>query len=555
MKINFKILFGFIIGSTVLILILSVVFYNDLFNILTNQRLSEKKQEVLLRKESIEDSLRGLENEILLIKNLSSVKEYLRINSPEKRIEVENDFSKFFRENKKYNNILYINEKGEEVINITWDTQNNTPQVTPPPDLKNKSNEYYFKETKSLNDDEIFVSFVGPKDKNQDKRRYTINYSTPVFDVNNRNRGIILISIYSDSVFKSVDKNTYRYNNFLQNTYDESSNKLFLVDNSKYYLLHTDTEKEFGFIYNKEQNLGKDLPLVNEKIKIDNYGQFLDKTTNYFITFYRIKPHSERVVRVYKGSEDPDINSIDEYITQNDKDNYWAIGILLDRGKTLDRVNILFYKTISLIFLILIIFIGVMMYYLGKIIIEPIEKLRLGAERIKKGNLDYEILVENKHDEVGELANEFNSMAAVLREYKNTMEDQVQKRTADLEKFKMAVDNSFDSISITSPEGTILYTNQSTERLTGYTIREIIGKVLCSKDTWNSLMSEDFYENMWDTVKNDKKAFLAEIKSKRKNGEEYNALISITPILDKKKEIIFLISIERDISRVTKGYY
>jgi signal transduction histidine kinase len=62
-------------------------------------------------------------------------------------------------------------------------------------------------------------------------------------------------------------------------------------------------------------------------------------------------------------------------------------------------------------------------------------------------------------------------------------------------------------------------------------------------------MSEDFYEKLWQTIKIDKKVFVGELKNKRKNGEEYDALASISPVLDDNDNVLFFVSIERDISK------
>ena len=46
------------------------------------------------------------------------------------------------------------------------------------------------------------------------------------------------------------------------------------------------------------------------------------------------------------------------------------------------------------------------------------------------------------------------------------------------------------------------------------------------------------------------KTFVGEITNKRKNGEEYTTETHISPVLDEDKNILFFVSIERDISRL-----
>ena len=119
--------------------------------------------------------------------------------------------------------------------------------------------------------------------------------------------------------------------------------------------------------------------------------------------------------------------------------------------------------------------------------------------------------------------------------------------TKDLEKFKLAVDNVSDQIIITDPDATVLYINDATEKITGYASKEALGGK--AGKLWGNLMAKSFYENLWKTIKIDKKTFVGEIVNQRKNKQKYTALISISPILDEKGEIEFFVGIERDITK------
>lgn len=118
------------------------------------------------------------------------------------------------------------------------------------------------------------------------------------------------------------------------------------------------------------------------------------------------------------------------------------------------------------------------------------------------------------------------------------------KKTYD--NFKFAVDHSSEQIMITDPEGIILYANQATEKLSGYTIDEVVGKK--AGKLWSLPMSAEFYQNFWKVIKTDKKEFIGELQNRRKNGEIYDAEIKVSPVLDEKINILFFVGIERDIS-------
>ncbi len=117
----------------------------------------------------------------------------------------------------------------------------------------------------------------------------------------------------------------------------------------------------------------------------------------------------------------------------------------------------------------------------------------------------------------------------------------------DLEKFKLAVQNASDHIIITDAEGTILFANKASEQITGFSSSELIGTKAGA--LWGKKMPQEFYANMWKVIKDEKKIFYGEINNKRKNGEEYIAAASVSPILDEKGDVHFFVGIERDITR------
>lgn len=64
-------------------------------------------------------------------------------------------------------------------------------------------------------------------------------------------------------------------------------------------------------------------------------------------------------------------------------------------------------------------------------ITRPIRELHRGADVIGRGNLDYRVEIEAK-DEIGELAQKFNNMAAELKTSYTTLEQKVEQRTREL---------------------------------------------------------------------------------------------------------------------------
>ncbi len=112
--------------------------------------------------------------------------------------------------------------------------------------------------------------------------------------------------------------------------------------------------------------------------------------------------------------------------------------------------------------------------------------------------------------------------------------------------FQLAVENAFNHIIITDIEGKIIYANPAAEKMTGYSFPEMKGK---TPALWGKQMNKKFYQQLWQTIKIEKKAFHGEIKNKRKNGQIYDSILTISPIIQNDK-LNFFIGVEEDITEI-----
>ena len=120
----------------------------------------------------------------------------------------------------------------------------------------------------------------------------------------------------------------------------------------------------------------------------------------------------------------------------------------------------------------------------------------------------------------------------------------------ELEKFKLAVDGAVEHIVITNANGSIIYANRAVETITGFTNAETVGAK--AGTIWGGHMPKEFYDKMWHTIKDEKKAFVGEATNYKKNGAPYVASLNIAPILDKNGAVEFFVGIERDITKEKK---
>lgn len=122
------------------------------------------------------------------------------------------------------------------------------------------------------------------------------------------------------------------------------------------------------------------------------------------------------------------------------------------------------------------------------------------------------------------------------------------KRTnAELNMFKMAAQKAFNHIIITDPDGKIVFANNGVKRITGYDVVEVLGN---TPALWGKQMGKDFYMQMWHTIKVERKPFHGEIINKRKNGDLYTAIATVSPIIDPQGGLVGFIGVEEDISHL-----
>jgi len=108
-----------------------------------------------------------------------------------------------------------------------------------------------------------------------------------------------------------------------------------------------------------------------------------------------------------------------------------------------------------------------------------------------------------------------------------------------------AVEQSPFSIIITDLDGTIEYVNPKFFQISGYSIEEVIGhnpRILKSGEK-----SSEEYKDLWETITSGN-VWCGEFHNKKKNGDLYWELASISPIKNNKGKFTHFIAIKEDIT-------
>ncbi len=129
-----------------------------------------------------------------------------------------------------------------------------------------------------------------------------------------------------------------------------------------------------------------------------------------------------------------------------------------------------------------------------------------------------------------------------LESAKNKIEEEVQNSR----KFQKAVDSSTEAVSITTPDGAIIYVNPAWVGLNGFTESEALGRnprLLKSGDT-----KPEIFTAMWEKISAGLSFTTEDIINKRKDGSIYHAELSIFPIRE-GNQTLFYVSLCQDITQ------
>lgn len=191
-------------------------------------------------------------------------------------------------------------------------------------------------------------------------------------------------------------------------------------------------------------------------------------------------------------------------------------------------IQILSWFIIGISFL----FLAILSIRITRSISDPIERLKIGAEKLGMGRLGKKVFIDSK-DEIGELAHTFNQMA-----------DDLQKSVVS----KSYVDNIFQSMAdilfVVDRGGIIQTVNQATQTILQYEEKELVGKpleklFLEAKKFEAVQLKQRFVETAIDNE---------EIAFRRKDGTEVPILFSSSIMRNEKGGVKGVICISRDIT-------
>jgi len=196
---------------------------------------------------------------------------------------LEADLLSFSQNKKTYDQIRFIDKKGNEAIRINYN--NGKPSIVPQELLRNKGDRYYFKQTISLDNNEIFIS---PLDLNMENgqvevpHKPMIRFATPIYDKTGIKQGILILNYLGSAL---LDK--------IRSVATTAIGDVSLLNSSGYWFVSFSAENEWGFMFeDRKEKVYKTLfPEAWTTITGNESGQFY--TEKGLFTFATVHPLQE----------------------------------------------------------------------------------------------------------------------------------------------------------------------------------------------------------------------------------------------------------------------
>ncbi|MCF6212921.1 MAG: PAS domain-containing protein [Flavobacteriaceae bacterium] len=173
----------------------------------------------------------------------------------------------------------------------------------------------------------------------------------------------------------------------------------------------------------------------------------------------------------------------------------------------------------------------------------PSSKCWLGVPLIINNEVIGAIVIQSYTDEKA-----YTKKDVVLLELIASNISQVIKQTRDYKQIKLlnqALIQSPEAVIVTNVKGEIEYANPAFTALSGYSIKEAIGKT--PRILKSGEQTPKVYEDLWKTITSGK-VWKGELINQHKKGTHYLVDANIAPVKDKKGNITHFIAVEADIT-------
>ncbi|MBA7479181.1 Sensor histidine kinase RcsC [subsurface metagenome] len=187
-------------------------------------------------------------------------------------------------------------------------------------------------------------------------------------------------------------------------------------------------------------------------------------------------------------------------------------------------------------------------FLISRSIVKPLRALHEGTEIIGKGDLSYRVGTRVK-DEIGQLSRAFDRMTEQLTSSTTSIESlnkeiterkKIENELQESQKFSSTLlQNSPNAVLVLDPDASVRYVNPAFEKLTGFTLAEVLG-VKAPHPWWPEEQREEIGAALKKAMAMGGKR--GERIFQKKDGERFWVALSSTDVKSQGKQLYFLLN-------------
>jgi len=222
-----------------LVLIISTI----LFELRKNSELhiikSREIDTIQLINKSFENEFESIISDLMVLVESEQLKHFLNSYDKKHLSLIIKEFLTVCKWKMAYDQLRLINLHGQEIVRINM--INGKCIVVGEPNLQNKNERYYFKETIKQKSGEVYISSFDLNVENG-KIEYplkpVVRFSTPVFDNHDKKKGIIVINYLGNKILNRIEEIS-----------KGSVGEISVINKEGYWLLSPNPDDEWGFMF------------------------------------------------------------------------------------------------------------------------------------------------------------------------------------------------------------------------------------------------------------------------------------------------------------------
>ncbi len=495
------------------------VLYNQTYDLLIDQSLRDMK--FSLEKKSNEFTLliQTLQNDVYFLGQMPPIQGIIRSRegggfdkegqSSEENLKsrLQTIFKQILESRPHYVQVRYIgkSEYGKEIVRV--ERRGNGIFIIPENQLQPKGNQPYFKETMKLSPGDNYLSKITlnrERGKIIEPHTPMIRSAVPVFSDLGEIFGMVVINMSFQKILKEFENQRFF---------------LYVTNSRGDYLRHPDTQKTFGFEFNKNHRIQNDLEGLQSLFELESYQ------ANF--TLLPSKTEEKRIGHFEKKRLDP-----------NNPERFLLFGHFLESDEVL---SVLKATLKGIIILVVLVIVGatILALYFSSLLTRPLSLLTQASQNFAKG--EYNVpLPKSSEDEIGMLVGAFNTM-------KEKVEQRIIAHKESERRLQSLVDNISDAVITIDKNGIVQSFNTSASKMFLYSQQKVIGKnVNMLMQDPHASQHDSYLKNYWETGVAKIIGIGREVVGKRKNGETFPLDLRVNAV--QEEERCLFIGIARDIS-------